>query len=317
MVDPLLLINALVPVILLVAAGWVARQQKWVDSPGERTLLKLTINLLYPALIFKYILGNTALREPSILGQALLTGVLTIGGGILLSLWLAPLFGIRERVQRRTFGVSCGVFNFGYLAIPVAESLYGEETTGVMLAVNAAIELPIWGLGFVLLSGGFTRDSWKRILSPPLIALLIALPINYFGWQTAVPFFLDRFFAYLGACAIPIGVMMAGMTMYDLVANSDRSLWRDRRPMIGGITLRLLAIPAIMLAAAVWLPLSQEVRQVLVIHSAMPAGMFPIVLARHYQGHPTTAMQVTVSTSLAMVVTLPLWLMLGTSLIRP
>ncbi len=43
----------------------------------------------------------------------------------------------------------------------------------------------------------------------------------------------------------------------------------------------------------------------------MPAAVFPIVMARHYQGDPATAMRVVISTSVVGLATIPLWIRLG------
>jgi predicted permease len=43
----------------------------------------------------------------------------------------------------------------------------------------------------------------------------------------------------------------------------------------------------------------------------MPTAVFPIVLARHYQGDPATAMRVVIGTSVVGLVTIPLWIRFG------
>jgi malate permease and related proteins len=50
---------------------------------------------------------------------------------------------------------------------------------------------------------------------------------------------------------------------------------------------------------------------VLVLQSAMPAAVFPIIMARHYGGDPATALRVVIGTTAASFVTIPLVLKLG------
>jgi hypothetical protein len=50
---------------------------------------------------------------------------------------------------------------------------------------------------------------------------------------------------------------------------------------------------------------------VIVLEAAMPAAVFPIVMARHYAGDPATAMRVVIGTSVVGLVTIPLWIRLG------
>jgi predicted permease len=48
-----------------------------------------------------------------------------------------------------------------------------------------------------------------------------------------------------------------------------------------------------------------------VIEAAMPAGILPIVIARHYGGQPLTAVQVVVATTVVGLLVIPLWLRVG------
>jgi predicted permease len=50
---------------------------------------------------------------------------------------------------------------------------------------------------------------------------------------------------------------------------------------------------------------------VLVVQAAMPSGLMPLVLARHYGGQPVVAAQIIVGTTLLGVLAIPLWLYLG------
>ena len=69
--------------------------------------------------------------------------------------------------------------------------------------------------------------------------------------------------------------------------------------------VRLVLAPIAMLAAAKFLPLSTELRQVLVVQAAMPAGMTAIMLARMYGGRPAIAVQIVIATTVLSLVTLP------------
>ena len=75
--------------------------------------------------------------------------------------------------------------------------------------------------------------------------------------------------------------------------------------------LRLGLIPVIMLVLAMYLPLSDELKKVIVIQSAMPAGIMPIALAKHYNGQPIVAFRIVVATTIVALVAIPLWIRIG------
>jgi hypothetical protein len=70
--------------------------------------------------------------------------------------------------------------------------------------------------------------------------------------------------------------------------------------------LRLGIIPIAFIAAAWFLPLTVELKRILVIQGAMPSAVFSIMVAKLYGGHPATAVQCVLSTTLVSIITTPL-----------
>jgi predicted permease len=77
------------------------------------------------------------------------------------------------------------------------------------------------------------------------------------------------------------------------------------------VTLRQGLLPCVFIVVAWLLPVSAELKRVLVIQAAMPTAMIPIILARHYEGDPPTALRVAMGTTLVSIITIPLWLHSG------
>ena len=74
----------------------------------------------------------------------------------------------------------------------------------------------------------------------------------------------------------------------------------------GVSSFSLVLLPALILGTVLLLDPPVELRQVLLVQATMPAAVFPIILARHYGGHPLTAIQVVISTTLLSLITIPL-----------
>ena len=58
------LLALIAPVFALIGVGSVARFAGWLKPEADASLLKLVVNVLYPALIFRSVLGNEALADP-------------------------------------------------------------------------------------------------------------------------------------------------------------------------------------------------------------------------------------------------------------
>ena len=309
------LLALVMPVFAVIAAGAGARRVGWLKPEADESLLKLVVNFLYPCLIFDNALGNEALRTPGNLLAAPLLGFATMGGGILLAYAVAKRAGFALGGGLRTFAFSVGIFNYGYMAIPLVEALFGRETLGVLFVFNVGCEAAIWTVGILMLAGISLRGGgWKRVLNPPVYALVLAVALNLLGGDQWLPVILRQAIRLVAACAVPLGLLVIGATLVEYLAR-PRALV-DARVTSLSCALRLGLIPLGMLGLAVALPIPPELKGVLVVQAAMPAGILPIVIAKHHGGQPLVAVQVVLGTTALGLFAVPLWLRVGLSWIQ-
>ena len=309
-----LVFSAVLPIFIVIASGAVARRVGWLDVEADRSLMTVVVNLLYPALIFSFILGNDALRQPSNLLLPPLLGLTTVVGGFGLSMLVARKFKIGDQRDCRTFAFTTGIYNYGYFPVPIIALLFDRETTGVLLVHNLGVEIAMWvlGVGFIL-SRNDPKSIWKRVFSGPVIAILIAVSMNYFKLDQHLPNFALETINLLGQCAIPIGLILIGATFADL-SKGVKMTDRLKIPITASV-LRLGIFPAAFLFIALVLPLSTELKCVLAVQASMPCAVFPIVLARHFDGSPEVALKVVLGTTLLSFLTIPLWISIGMKLL--
>ena len=303
---------AVLPVFLVIATGIFLRRRQWLTAEADTSLLKIVINLLIPALIFVSITQNPALKSPSNFLLAPLIGFLTVAGGMGLGFLVAPVIGLKERKGAATFALCVGLYNYGYIPIPLAEMLYDRRTVGVLLVHNLGVEAALWTVGLALLGTRSNpgKSKWMLLLNPPVLAILLALGLNLLGWDQLLPRFITVTASMLGQCAIPLGLLLAGATLADYLPEYHPGHGWDQ--ISGGVLLRLGLLPIIFLLLAKWLPISIELKRVMVLQAAMPSAIFPIVLARHYQGDPAVALRVVIATTALGIITVPLWIRAGT-----
>ncbi|MBC8012364.1 MAG: AEC family transporter [Burkholderiales bacterium] len=304
------LLALVLPIFAVIAAGAGARRLGWLKPEADESLLKLVVNLLYPCLIFDNVLGNAALRAPGNLLAGPLLGFASMAGGILIAYAVAKRCGFAVGAGLRTFAFSVGIFNYGYMAIPIVEELFGRETLGVLFVFNVGCEAAIWTVGILMLAGvSLNAGGWRRVLNPPVYALVLAVLLNLSGGDVWLPTVVRQAIHMMGQCAVPLGLLVIGATLVEYFA-APRTLV-DRKVTPLACALRLGLIPLAMLGAAVWLPIPRELREVIVVQAAMPAGILPIVIAKHHGGRPLTAVQVVLGTTAVGLFVVPLWLRLG------
>lgn len=309
----LVVLTAVLPIFCIAGAGALLRQVNWLSAEADASLLRVTVNVLTPCLIFDSILGSKAFDEPGNIWLAPLIGFGTVALGIPLALLFRNVSGLRDERSRRTFTFIAATYNYGYVPLPLLLSLFPAEiarpTIAVLFVHNLGVEIAFWSLGLMILGGGSFRQTWRKILNPPLIAILLTLALNFIIGKGHVPKFIHTTTHMLGQCAIPFGVLLIGATMADFV-NEFRSA-RGGRVLLTSCVLRLGILPVLFLLLAKFLPCPVELKRVIVVQAAMPAAVFPIVMAKHYGGDPATALRVVLATSLVGLATIPLWLRFG------
>jgi predicted permease len=303
------LLTLIAPVFLLIGVGSLARGAGWMTAETDAGLLKIVLNVFYPALIFKSVLGNAALADPRNVFWPPVVGFVTMAGGILLAWGIGRSLGFSKGKGLRTFAFAVGVFNYGYIPIPLMESLFGRESIGVLLVHNVGCEIAIWTVGVLVLSGFSLRDGWRRMFSGPVIALIVAGLGNVLDFDKVMPEAVDRTIGMAAACAIPVALVAIGSTLAESLRKPTELF--SLRVTPAACALRLVLFPAIFLGLAKVLPVSQDLKRVMMVEAAMPAGMIPILIARHYGGKPLTAVQVVIGTTVFGLIAIPLWLRIG------
>ena len=309
----LTVLAAVLPIFCIAGTGVVLRQLNWLTADADASLLRVTINVLTPCLIFDSILGNAAFSQPGNVWLPPLIGFGTVALGIPFALLLRGATGLRDERARRTFTFVVSAYNYGYVPIPLVLSLFPGEAARTTLAVlfvhNVGVEMAIWSFGLLLLGGGTLRESWRKILNAPLFAIVLTLLLNFLVGDSHIPGFVRTTAHMLGQCAIPFGVLLIGATMADYVHQFQGV--RSVRLVVVSCLLRLGILPVLFLLLAKFLPCSLELKRVISIEAAMSAAIFPIVISKHYGGDPATALRVVLGTSIVGLVTIPLWLRFG------
>jgi predicted permease len=301
-------LTAVLPVFAIMIAGVIMRKVNWLTEEADQSMLRVTVNLLAPALIFDSILNNDALKQPENVLLPPLIGFGTVALGIGIGYVLGKAAGFRDPKVLRTLAVCVGLFNYGYIPVPLVSTLFDRETLGVLFVHNVGVEICFWTLAVGFL-GGSDGKGWRKFFSPPVIAILVALPLNYLVPHEEFPKWLLMTARMLGMCAVPMGIILVGaMTADDLHEFHSANGWST---IVVSCVCRLAILPILFLLLAKYLPASNELKRVIIIVGAMPTATFTVILARHYGGDASTAVRALIATSAVSLLTIPLWIRAG------
>ena len=87
--------------------------------------------------------------------------------------------------------------------------------------------------------------------------------------------------------------------------------------LTAGIAARLVLAPACILLAAWLLPVDPLIKRIMVIQSAIPSAVIPVILAKRFGGIPEVGTQILLTTTVCSFITLPIWLTVGSRYVVP
>lgn len=300
MISPITVLQSVLPVYLLLVAGAVLRKTGTLRREFDDGIMRLFFTVMLPCFILDKILGSSILKSGSAVTWAIMLGFGLIITGILIGAVVGRLMGLEHGNGMRTFALSAGCQNFGFTAAPVVETLWGGSALALLFVHNLGVEMALWSVGVMMMSGEHGM-KWRRLINGPIIAVAIGLLLVALDLDDQFTGPARKAMSMIGVGAFPIAILVTGCSMIDLVG-SERPTWKI---VLGSSLVRLVLAPFAILAAAKFLPISTELRQVLVVQAAMPAGMTAIILARIYQGRPAIAVQIVITTTLLSFITLP------------
>ena len=309
---------AVIPIYLLMVVGGGLRRADVLGEQMDAGLTKLVIHVLYPALILDKILRAELLRDVKVVGWAVGVGFVIVVIGLGVALVVGRAIGLRKGTGWRSFTLTAGIQNYGYVAIPLLMVFFPENETavlGLLFTHSLGVELGVWTLGMLILRGKPFR-SLGEVLSGPIVAVVVGLLLVVaridllVAHSPVAAFFFEMFLNLLhwvGLAAFPVGLLLIGTVISDLLGKERYSV----RVGVGSLVVRMVVMPLIILFLARFLPLVTELKQVLLVQAAMPSAVTPIVYARHYGADPAAAVHVVLTTSVAAIVSIPIVISLG------
>lgn len=316
---------AVISVYMVIVFGMCFRKFGAVSKETSDSVLKLVVNILFPCLIVSKILSNTAFDDVRNIIFPPFTGmcIVLIGIGIA---WLYGRYlprkwtGLKNSQQVGTFAVCVGMLNYGYVPIPLVADLFpnDERMTAILFIENLGIEFLLWTVCIFVLARSIDKTTIKKMFNPPMITIVGTMLLNITGLDYWVPTLIRKPIELVGTSAIPISLLFVGATIVDYLDRTQMKM--DLRQMlavsVGSSILRLLVLPIIIILFARWMPVSHELKVVIVIHGAMASAVFPIVMARFYHGCVKTAIVTVFSNSFLALLTTPFWIAVGIKYIQ-
>lgn len=276
-------LNALVPVFLLVSLGVFLKRTLLKNENAWDSLEDLTYFVLFPALLF-LATATADLGKVPIWGIVASVTAAIIAAAIILLILRVPL--------QRLFGWSgpsyTSVFQGAvrwnsYVAIAVAAGLLGE--VGLALAAVAlATMIPLVNVLSVIVLARYAPNSPARVkhvfihlLRNPFIwACGLGIAANMIGLP--IPKVFSGFLHVLGQASLPLGLMIVGAGL------NLKTVHRLNAAVLISTGIKMLLMPAIAIGIGYFAGVGWPALAVIAIASSVPSAPNGYMLARQMGG---------------------------------
>ena len=295
----LILLRQIAIMALLMAVGIYLSRKGFLSPQGTKDLGAILLRIIIPCVIVKSYI--TTYSRERLLELALSAGLALVA--FILAMGIAYLvYGKRRRIEN----FAAAFCNAGFIGIPLAQAVIGDEGVFYMAASVALLNLFQWTYGVYIMTDRRDSISAKTIAKNPVV-IAIVIGIALFLSRLPVPGIVTSTLGYIAGMNTPVAMILMGTYMAKLP-------WRkllDKRAY-GCVLLRLVLIPAAVLAVFWALPISnQNVALAAYLAAATPVGANICVFAQQYDcDYEFSVVTVCLSTVLS-IVTVPLMVSLA------
>jgi len=285
---------------MMLIGAWL-KKRGIVDDNGKKCLTDLCVNVVIPCNIFKSCLIEFNMGIFKSCAMLLLSAVILQ----LLCLTLNKFIFNRYPSQQKKVLQYCTIVPMsGFLGNPIAEGIYDE--LGVLYTSIFLIPMRVvmWSVGTTYFVADAEVDKKKVLKNVATHPCLVAIYLGLFFMVTQIqlPSVVTETVRYIGSCNSALTMFIVGTILADVklptIVNRDTLTFS---------VFRLAILPAVALGLGRLLGLDSVSLGVSVLMTGMPAGATAAIFAARYGSDAPFATKCVVMTTLASMLTLPLW----------
>ena len=283
---------------LIAFVGFFADKLKIFVRADATKLVDLIFNLILPFAIINSFLSMERTKEHI---RGLIVSVLLAVLTHLFAIAVTSLcFRKRQKAERGVYHYAIVFSNAAFLALPLAQSVVGEEGVFYSSCYVAVFNVLAFTYGISQISAGKAKINLKSLfLNPGSVSVLIGIPL--FLLQVKLPDFLLDTMARVGACNSPMAMIVFGT----FLANCNFKNFFVKKEVYFVSFLRLILIPVIMLFVFKLIGVSGNMLIALTISASAPVATNTAMYAAKYENDTALSSELVGQTSIFSIATMP------------
>ncbi|MCB1438386.1 MAG: AEC family transporter [Nitratireductor sp.] len=303
-------VESLIPVFLLIAAGFLIKRVNLVPAETWAGMERLSFYVFFPSLLFLTLYGA------DFSGMGASATVLAFLLGAVFSLLLGVVIRTPVRMALRLSDPSySSVYQGftrwnGFIALAIVEKLFGQAGLVIVAFAFLSVVIPNNIGNVAVLNWLGDRSGRKRsfgmdlLLNPIMIATLAGLAANLI----AVPIYepVKTTISLVSQVALPFGLILTGA---GLRPNFEA---RETGAILFASVMRLLIAPVIFVGASIICGLEGQALIVIAAATSVPTAMQGYIFAKQMGGDAPLAASIATFQSVASAITIPLVIYIAT-----
>ncbi|MBQ3044424.1 MAG: AEC family transporter [Clostridia bacterium] len=293
---------------ILVAVGAIADKAGIYTEKVAKSCTDLLFYIITPAVIIESFLSLEYNAETA---KSLFVAM---GCGFILHIVSAAISALvfnRCPADRRCiYKYSCAYGNCGYMALPLAGAVLGNEGVFYCSAVIISFQVFSFTHGIYTITKGkegekIKFDFKKLILNPGVISVIIGLPLFLLSVQ--LPEIIAKPMSYIASLNTPVAMLIFGT----YIANTNfKSIFKDWR--IFAVSLvKLIILPLLLISAFRFAGITGSLLVALSISAGAPTANNTVMFAAKYDRNTGLASQTVAVVSFISIITLPVMIALA------
>ena len=304
-------LGSIFPIIVMISIGYILKKRHWFHHTFSENVSKLITNVALPCSIFysvlKY-LNMEALKEVS---NRLIFTFASVIIGYVAAFLVIKLVKMREG-RRGVFYNAVVNANTIFIGLPLNMALFGEAASKYYLMYYITNTVSIWTLGYMLLTSDPMENSGdakggfdlKKLLSPPLIAFVIAFAVLLSGIRVITP--IVETTKYLGSVVTPLALLYIGIVLADAGLHSIRFDLDTNLALLGRFVFSSVVMIVLLKIAGRFVKLDPLEIKTFVIQAAAPVFAALPILTNETKGDIGYSTNVVTTSTILFILVVPL-----------
>lgn len=287
--------NQVLILFVLIGVGFITNKVKILTKESVKHITDFMLYIVTPAVIINSF--NRSL-DTTMLKGLLVVFIVAIGAHAISIIFSVLILHDKDKNREKVLRMAMIFSNCGYMSFPLQEALLGNDGVFYGAAYVAVFNIVVWTVGEMIINGGFSSFSPKKIiLNPGILGTAIGLLI--FFSSVKIPEIVSSPISYLADLNTPVAMVIIGFHL----ANATFKIKGINE--ITAMLFRLVISPVIVITLMLICGIHGDALIVCAIAASAPVAAVVTMFADKYNADTALSASMTSLSTVISIITMP------------